>query len=50
MRASPHSRLLRAPELDGSYAQLRDCTVSNDDTRVACVRGGKAWVGTWDAP
>ncbi len=50
VRASPRSRLLRAPELDGSYAQLRDCTVSNDDTRVACVRGDKAWVGTWDAP
>jgi hypothetical protein len=49
VRGPTRSRLLRAPELDGSYTQLRDCTVSNDATHVACVRGDKAFVGTWDA-
>ena len=43
-------RLLRARELDGTYAAQRDCAVSDDGTRVACVRNGKAWVGIWDAP
>jgi len=41
------SRLLRAPDLDGTYAEQRDCTVSNDATHVACVRAGKAWVATF---
>lgn len=50
VRGSSRSRLLRAADLEASYAQLRDCTVSNDDTHVACVRGDKAWVGAWDAP
>jgi hypothetical protein len=50
VRGATRSRLLRASELDGTYGQLRDCTVSNDDARVACVRGDKAWVGVWDAP
>jgi hypothetical protein len=42
----PH--LLRAKELDGAYTAQRDCAVSNDGTRVACVRDGRAWVGFWD--
>jgi len=50
VRGSPRSRLLRARDLEGSYAQLRDCTVSNDATHVACVRGDRAFVGQWDAP
>jgi hypothetical protein len=41
------ARLLRAPELDGTYGDQHDCVVSNGATHVACVRGGKAWVGTW---
>jgi hypothetical protein len=44
------TRLYRAPELDGGYAELRDCTVSNDTLRVACVRGGRAFVGIWAVP
>jgi hypothetical protein len=43
-------RLLVAKELDGSYAELRDCTVSDDATRVACVRGNRVAVGIWPAP
>ena len=42
------SRLLRAKELDGGYLELRDCAVSDDGGRVACVRGGRAFVGVWD--
>jgi hypothetical protein len=42
------ARLLRAPEIDGSYAEQRDCVVSDDATHVACIRAGKAWVGAWD--
>ena len=38
----------RAPELEGTYPQLRDCTVSNDVTHVACVRGDKAFVAAWE--
>ncbi len=41
------TRLYRARELDGAYLELRDCTVSDDATRVACVRGGRAFVGIW---
>jgi hypothetical protein len=41
---------LRARELDGTYASQRDCTVSDDGARVACVRDGRAWVGIWDVP
>jgi len=44
------SRMFRAPELDGGYGELRDCTVSNDSARVACVRGGRAFVGIWASP
>jgi hypothetical protein len=50
VRLGARSRLLRAPELDGAWAEQRDCAVSNDATHVACVRSGKAWVGAWDAP
>jgi hypothetical protein len=45
-----HPRLLRARELDGAYGELYDCTVSDDTSRVACVRGGRAFVGVWPAP
>ena len=41
------TRLFRAKELDGAYMELRDCTVSDDALRVACVRGGRAFVGIW---
>jgi hypothetical protein len=50
VRGASRSRLLRAAELDGTWAEQRDCAVSNDGTHVACVRAGKAWVGAWDAP
>jgi hypothetical protein len=41
------SRLFRAPELEGGYLDVRDCAVSDDAARVACVRGGRAFVGIW---
>jgi hypothetical protein len=41
------ARLFRAPELEGGYAELRDCAVSDDAARVACLRGGRAFVGVW---
>jgi hypothetical protein len=41
------TRLLRAKELDGGYSELYDCVVSDDTTRVACIRGGRAFVGIW---
>ncbi len=44
------TRLLRAKELEHGYAELRDCTVSDDAARVACVRGGVAFVGVWPLP
>lgn len=47
-RGTMRARLLRAPELDGSYADLRDCVVTNDGAHVACTYAGKAWVGSWD--
>ncbi|MGO9837262.1 MAG: hypothetical protein ACLP1X_23955 [Polyangiaceae bacterium] len=50
VRGPGRARLLRGAELDGSYAEQHDCAVSNDATHVACVRAGKAWVGTWEAP
>jgi hypothetical protein len=43
----PHPRLLRAKELDGAYSELYDCAVSDDGSRVACIRGGRAFVGIW---
>jgi len=42
-------RLLRGADLDGTYAEQRECVVSDDGTHVACIRDGRAWVGTWDA-
>jgi hypothetical protein len=42
------ARLFRAKELEGGYLELRDCAVSDDGARVACVRGGRAFVGVWD--
>ncbi|MDP9036408.1 MAG: hypothetical protein M3O50_16530, partial [Myxococcota bacterium] len=50
VRGPEGARLLRASELDGTYAELRDCAVSNDGTHVGCIRDGKAWVGAWGAP
>jgi len=44
------ARLLRAKELDGAYGELYDCAVSDDAARVACARGGRAFVGIWPAP
>jgi hypothetical protein len=44
------TRIYRAKELDGAYSELRDCAVSNDASAVACVRGGRAFVGIWNAP
>jgi hypothetical protein len=48
VRREGRSRLLRGSELDATYADQHDCTVSNDTTHVACVHAGQAWVGTWD--
>jgi hypothetical protein len=48
VQSPTRTRLLRAAELDGTYGEQRDCAVSNDGTHVACVRAGKAWVGSWD--
>lgn len=50
VRGQGRARLLRAPELDGTYGDQRDCVVSNDMTHVGCVRAGRAWVGAWDSP
>jgi len=50
VRGPSRTRLLVAPELDGTYGEQRDCAVADDGAHVACVRGGKAWVGAWDAP
>ena len=44
------TRLLRAKELEHGYGELRDCSVSDDAARVACVRGGAAFVGVWPPP
>ena len=44
------SRIFRAKELDHGYSELRDCVVSDDGARVACVRGGRAFVGVWPQP
>jgi hypothetical protein len=44
------ARLLRAKELEGAYGELYDCAVSDDGARVACARGGRAFVGVWPGP
>ena len=44
------SRMFRAKELEGGYGELVGCAVSDDAASVACVRGGRAFVGTWDLP
>ncbi len=44
------NRLYRAKELEGAYLELRDCAVSDDARHVACVRGGRAFAGSWEAP
>ena len=43
-------RLYRAKELENGYLELRDCTITDDATHVACLRGGRAFVGSWDVP
>jgi hypothetical protein len=48
VRGARHTRLLRAPELEGAYGDQHDCVVSNDEVHVACVHTGGAWVGAWD--
>jgi hypothetical protein len=50
VRGPQRTRLLRGADLDGTYDEQHDCVVSEDGTHVACVRRGRAWVGTWDAP
>jgi hypothetical protein len=50
VRGAARPRLLRAREIDGTYADQRACVVNDDATHVACLRGDKAWVGAWDAP
>jgi hypothetical protein len=47
-RGPSRVRVLRAPELDGTYAEQRDCVISPDSAHVACVHAGRAWVGSWD--
>jgi len=47
VRAGGRDRVLRAPELEGSYEDQQDCTVSNDQVYVACIQNGKVWVGAW---
>lgn len=42
------ARLYRAKELEGAYQELRSCAISDDATHVACVRAGRAFVGTWE--
>ena len=41
------TRVLKAADLDGTYTEQRDCTVSDDGAHIACVRAGKAWVATF---
>jgi hypothetical protein len=47
VQGESRSRFVRSPDLDGTYGEQRDCTVSNDATHVACVRAGRAWVATF---
>ena len=44
------ARLLRAPALDGTYGQQRDCAISEDGARAACISGGRAWVAQFPSP
>jgi hypothetical protein len=46
--STERARLLRAPELDNGYADQRACSVSDDARHVACLKAGRAWVGTWE--
>jgi hypothetical protein len=43
------TRMYRGRDFD-SGQELRDCAVSNDMTRVACVRAGRVVWGQWDPP
>jgi len=47
VRGPAGAHVLRAPALDGTYAEQEDCAVDDDGAHVACVRDGKAWVGGW---
>jgi hypothetical protein len=47
VQGTSKARLVRSPDLDGTYAEQRDCTVSDDAAHVACVRAGKAWVASF---
>jgi hypothetical protein len=47
VRTSSKTRLLRAKEFE-PYAELRDCTVTSDGARVACVKNARVLVGVWD--
>ncbi|MEO7092457.1 MAG: hypothetical protein ABI175_04345, partial [Polyangiales bacterium] len=38
--AAPANLLIRAKDLEGLYTSLRECAVSNDGTKIACVRDG----------
>ncbi|CAN5760686.1 hypothetical protein BH09MYX1_BH09MYX1_31170 [soil metagenome] len=35
---------IKTKDLDGTYGEQRDCAVSNDGMRAACIRAGRAWV------
>jgi hypothetical protein len=43
------TRLARAKALEGGYTELRDCAISDDANRIACIRGGRVFVGRWEA-
>jgi hypothetical protein len=48
VRGPGRTRILRAPALDGTYAEQHDCAVNTDGSRVACAHAGPAWVGKWE--
>jgi hypothetical protein len=50
LRTERKTRLLRAPALDGTYGEQRDCVVSDDGSRVACIRAGRAWIASFPQP
>ena len=39
--ATPTNLLIRAKDYEGLYTTLRECAVSNDGTKLACVRDGQ---------
>jgi hypothetical protein len=48
VRGEGRAQLYRASDVEGAYAALRDCAISDDATHVACIRSGRVWMGTWD--